>query len=85
METKRHQFKRFTPKPETKPLDPNKPTLRSIREARGMKQADAAHAVGVARDVWHQWEHGRYRPSWTRLPQLYEVFGKEQVRAALDL
>jgi len=48
--------------------------LRQLRQAKGMSQEHAAHAVGVASKTWNSWETGRRFPRMGNLERIGEEF-----------
>lgn len=59
--------------------DTSQPTgehpLRSWRKGAGLKLAEAAERVGTSRQVWHDWEAGRRRPSAAFMPKVRTLTG----------
>jgi transcriptional regulator with XRE-family HTH domain len=50
-------------------------TIKELREAQGVKQADIAEAIGISRSHFSRLERGRSRPSAEVLEKLADYFG----------
>lgn len=49
--------------------------LKKIRLASGMKQAEVAEKVGVAKNTYCNWESGKREPSILKIKALAKLFG----------
>lgn len=59
--------------------------IKIYRKAKGLKQAELADRVGVARVTVVAWEVGRYTPSPQWIPKLAEVLGVEPQRLSREV
>ena len=50
-------------------------SLRTLREAKGLTQAQLANAVGVAPSSVYNWERGKFEPRASQLRELARVLG----------
>lgn len=51
------------------------PTLRSVREARGIGQETLAHTAGLSIATYARLERGHVNPTWTTVRRILEALG----------